>query len=178
MESRFKSTSGKMALFAVMTALTVVANLIMVPMPQPLAEYDLSPVLIYTLGVLMEPLLAGSTVAAAMALGVGYKMMIYGFPPVFVLGAVLARGSEAVLISLLIRWRRGATAKPNMRWEVAVMCIGAVWETAIFFALDWLLFGLGMAMVTLATIVDLVFIPIAVGVIVAIRRSFRVNEFS
>jgi hypothetical protein len=35
-----------------------------------------------------------------------------------------------------------------------------------------------MAMVTLATIVDLVFIPIAVGVIVAIRRSFRVNEFS
>src|SRR4030042_3934860 len=105
-------------------------------------------------------------------------MMIYGFPPVFVLGAVLARGREAVLISLLIRWRRGATAKQNMRREVAAMCIGAVWETAIFFALDWLLFGLGMAIVTLATIVDLVFIPIAVGVIVAIRRSFRVNEFS
>lgn len=46
MESSLNSTSGRIAFFAVMTALTTIANLIMVPMPQPLAEYDLSPVLI------------------------------------------------------------------------------------------------------------------------------------
>ncbi|MBM3291468.1 hypothetical protein FJY84_02190 [Candidatus Bathyarchaeota archaeon] len=51
MESKFITTSGKIALLAVMTALTVVTNLIMVPMPQPLAEYDLTSVMIYSLGI-------------------------------------------------------------------------------------------------------------------------------
>ena len=49
------SLSGRITFFAVMTALTTIANLIMVPMPHPLAEYDLSPVLIYTLGVMVDP---------------------------------------------------------------------------------------------------------------------------
>ncbi|MBN2334476.1 hypothetical protein JXL21_02880, partial [Candidatus Bathyarchaeota archaeon] len=80
MESRLKTTSGRIAFFAVMTALTTVANLIMVPMPQPLAEYDLSPVLIYTLGVLVDPVTAALIVAAAMMLGTGYKVMTFGFP--------------------------------------------------------------------------------------------------
>ncbi|MBA7622547.1 hypothetical protein ES703_29925 [subsurface metagenome] len=43
MESRFKTTSGKVALVSVMVAVTVIANMIMVPMPYPLAAYDLSP---------------------------------------------------------------------------------------------------------------------------------------
>ena len=55
MEKMLKSTSGKIAFIAVMAALTTLTNLIMIPMPQPLAEYDLSPVLIYTLGVLVDP---------------------------------------------------------------------------------------------------------------------------
>jgi hypothetical protein len=112
MESRFKSMSGKLALFTVMTAVTVVANLIMVPMPQPLAQYDASPILIYALGVLMDPLLAGATVATAMGIGVGYKMVTLGFPPVFVVGAMLVRGLEAILISALVRWRKGDPPRP------------------------------------------------------------------
>ena len=47
MESRFKTASGKVALFSVMIAVTVITNLIMVPMSYPLAQYDLSPVLIH-----------------------------------------------------------------------------------------------------------------------------------
>ena len=102
MESRFKSTSGKLALFAIITAVTVVDNIIMVPMPQSLAQYDAAPILIYALGVLMDPLLAGATVAMAMGIGVGYKMVTFGFPPVFVIGAMVVRGLEAVLISVLV----------------------------------------------------------------------------
>jgi hypothetical protein len=40
----------------------------------------------------VNPVLAGSLVAMAMALGVSYKMMIFGFPPVFVIGAMVVRG--------------------------------------------------------------------------------------
>ena len=178
MESRFKSTSGKLALFAIMTAVTVVANLIMVPMPQPLAQYDASPVLIYTLGVLMDPLLAGLTVAAAMGIGVGYKTVTFGFPPVFVIGAMVVRGIEAALISVLVRWRKGSAPKTVSRWEIVAMGIGCVWETFGFLSLDVFLFGPAMAMIDIATLVDLIFIPIAVGVMAAVRSRLGINRFT
>ena len=178
MESRFKSTSGKLALFAVMTAVTVVANLIMVPMPQPLAQYDASPVLIYALGVLMDPLLAGATVAAAMGIGVGYKMVTFGYPPVFVIGAMIVRGLEAVLISALVRWGKGNPPKTVSRWEIAVMCIGCVWETVGFLSLDWFLFGPGLAMLDVATLVDLIFVPISVAVVAAVRSRLGINRLT
>jgi hypothetical protein len=178
MESRFKSTSGKLALFAVMTAVTVVANLIMVPMPQPLAEYDASPVLIYTLGVLMDPLLSGLTVAAAMGIGVGYKMVTFGFPPVFVIGAMFVRGIEAALISILVRWRKGSAPKTVSRWEIAAMGIGCVWETFGFLSLDVFLFGPAMAMIDIATLVDLIFIPVAVAVVAAVRSRLGINRLT
>lgn len=173
METKFKSTSGKIALFTVMTAVTVVANLIMVPMPQPLAQYDLSPVLIYSLGVLMDPLLALMIVATAMGIGVGYKMVLYGFPPVFIIGAMLVRGTEAAFISYLVRIRKPGETIGVSRWETTVMGLGAVWETIGFYSIDYLLFGGGVATVTLLTIVDIVFVPLAVGVILGLRRSLK-----
>lgn len=123
MESRFKSSSGKLALFSIMTAVTVVANPIMVPVPQPLAQYDASPVLIYALGILLDPLMTGVTVAAA-------------------------------------------------------MCIGCVWETVGFLSLDWFLFELGMAMIDLATLVDLIFVPVAVAVVAAVRSRLGINRLT
>jgi hypothetical protein len=55
-----------------MTAVTTIANLIMLPMPQPLAEYDLSPVLTCTFGVLVDPLIAEGIIAGSMMLGTRY----------------------------------------------------------------------------------------------------------
>lgn len=161
-----------------MTALTVVTNLIMVPMPQPLAEYDLSPVMIYSLGVLLDPLLALLCVALAMGIGVGYKVALYGFPPVFIIGAMLVRGLEAGLISYLVRWRKQEELKPITSWEISAMVIGVVWETIGFYGLDWYLFGPGFAQVSLLTIVDAVFIPIAVAVVALVRRSYKINKLT
>ena len=158
---------------AVMTALTTLTNLIMVPMPQPLAQYDLSPVLIYTLGVLADPVTAGVTVAIAMGLGVGYKVMSFGFPMIFIFGAMLVRGLEAAFISWLVRWKNEETSSVTT-WEMIVMFLGAVFETVAFFVFDWYLFGWGVALTVLATIVDAVFIPVAIGVIVAIRKRMSV----
>jgi uncharacterized membrane protein len=176
MELRFKTLSGKVALFSVLVAVTVIANLIMVPMPYPLAEYDLSPVLIYTIGVLVNPPLAGVIIAVAMALGVGYKMVVFGFPPVFVIGAMVVRGVEASLISFIVRMKGPTDAKTVSKWEVVAMVVGAVWETVGFFLADWYLFGLGFAMTVLLTIVDAVFIPVAVGVIAAVRQRLSMQR--
>ena len=135
MEKMLKSTSGKIAFIAVMAALTTLTNLIMIPMPQPLAEYDLSPVLIYTLGVLVDPLTATVIVALAMMLGTGYKVMTFGFPIVFVFGAMFVRGLEAGLISTLVRIRKEETGTISMQ-GIAAMVIGVVFETVGFFVLD------------------------------------------
>ncbi|MCW4048718.1 MAG: hypothetical protein NWE89_03175 [Candidatus Bathyarchaeota archaeon] len=176
METRLKTTSGKIAFFAVMTALTTIANLIMIPMPQPLAEYDLSPVLTYTLGVMVDPVMAMLIVAVAMMLGTGYKVMTYGFPVVFVFGAMIVRGLEAGFISFLVRLREPKDTSSVTRWEIIVMVLGAVFETVAFFVFDWYLFGWGVALTVLATIVDAVFIPVAIGVIVAIRSRLGVKR--
>jgi hypothetical protein len=178
MESRFKSTSGKLALFTVMTAVTVVANLIMVPMPQPLAQYDASPVLIYALAVLLDPLMAGATIATAMGIGVSYKMITFGFPPVFVVGAMLVRGIEAILISYLVRMRKGDSSKTVSSWEITAMIVGCVWETVGFLSLDWILFGPGLALIDLATLVDLIFVPVTIAVVVAVRSRLGIYRLT
>ena len=174
MEERLKTSSGRIAFIAVMAALTTLTNLIMVPMPQPLAQYDLSPVLIYTLGILVDPFTAAVTIALAMMAGVGYKVMTLGFPAVFILGAMVARGLEAAFISWLVRTKKSEETMTVTRWEILVMGLGAVFETVAFFVFDWYLFGWSVALTVLATIVDAVFIPVAVGVIVAIRKNMGV----
>ena len=176
MESRFKTTSGRIAFFSVMVALTTVANLIMVPMPQPLAEYDLSPVLIYALGALVNPLMAAGIIATGMMIGTWYKVITFGFPMVFVLGAMVVRGVEAALISYIIRLKDPSDTRSVSSYEILAMVIGVIFETLGFFVFDWYLFGWAIALTVLPTIVDAVFIPIAIGVVAAIRRSLNVNR--
>jgi hypothetical protein len=43
-----------------------------------------------------------------------------------------------------------------------------------FFVLDWYLFGWAIALTVLPTIVDAVFIPVAIGVIAAVRGRLGV----
>jgi hypothetical protein len=173
---RFRSESGRLALFSVMVAVTTVANLIVVPMPQPLAQYDLSPILIYSLAVLMPPITSGLIIGLAQGIGTLYKTMVFGFPPVYVAGAVLVRGSEAVLISLIAGITSSKRSNRVTGWEIVAMIVGVVWETIGFFTADAVLFGIGPAMLSLLTIADAMFIPVAVGVVVAVRRTLNVKR--
>ncbi len=172
--SRFQSLSGRAALLSILIAITTLLNLIMIPMPPPLAEYDLSPILTYTVGVLLSPINAAIVIAIAQGLGTAYKAAIYGWPAVFVPGAMIVRGVEALLISVLARLRPPGEAVSKL--EVAAMIIGVLWETIGFFTADWILFGPGMAMITLMTIVDAIFIPPAIVVVAAVRRSLDVDR--
>ena len=169
--------SGRIAFIPVMIALTTVANLVMVPMPQPLAEYDLSPVLIYALGVLLDPLTAGLIVTVAQGIGTTIKALNFGWPLVFIPGAMGVRGIEAALISWICRLRKEATGEYGIsRLEVMAMIVGVVWETLGFTVADVILFGPGMAAITLLTVVDAVFIPVAITVVVVLRRVLRVHR--
>jgi len=47
-----------------------------------------------------------------------------------------------------------------------------------FLGLDWFLFGPGMAMLDLATIVDLVFVPVAIAVVAATRIRLGINRLT
>ncbi|MBN2334773.1 hypothetical protein JXL21_04385, partial [Candidatus Bathyarchaeota archaeon] len=87
---------------------------------------------------------------------------------------MLVRGLEAAVISVIVRIREPTRTGMVTRLEVLAMAVGVVFETAGFFALDWYLFGWAVALTVLPTIVDAVFIPVAVGVVVAVRRRLGV----
>ena len=59
--------------------------------------------------------------------------------------------------------------------EVAAMVIAVLVETAIFFFMDWGLFGLGMALITLGTLIDLIFVPIAYIVLKVVKKMCDVT---
>ena len=92
----------------------------------------------------------------------------------FVPGAMLVRGLEAALISVIVRMKPPVETKTVTKWEIIAMVVGVVFETLGFFVLDWYLFGWAIALTVLPTIVDAVFIPVAVGVIAAIRGRLGV----
>lgn len=175
-EIKFRSATSRLALFSVMVAVTIVANLIMVPMPTPLAEYDLSPILIYSIAILMPPITSGIAIGLAQGIGTFYKSMIFGWPPIFIVGAVLVRGFEALLISALVAFRQSNAGKGVTGWEIGAMAVGVIWETTGFFVADAILFGVGYAMISLLTIVDAMYIPVAAVVVATVRRVFRAKK--
>ena len=50
------------------------------------------------------------------------------------------------------------------------MVLGVVIETMIFFAIDFVLFGIGFAVFDFGTFVDLVFVPVTFAVLLTVRR--------
>lgn len=121
-------------------------------------------------------MMATIIIATAMMLGTGYKVMTLGFPIVFIPGAMLVRGLEALVISYVVRVKKPGETSTVSLWEILAMVIGVIFETLGFFVLDWYLFGWGIALTVLPTIVDAVFIPRAIGVIAAIRNRLGVNR--
>ncbi|MCD6563855.1 MAG: hypothetical protein J7K23_08100 [Thermoproteales archaeon] len=175
-EKLLKNKSSKIAFISVMSALTALMSLLLVPMPKPLAEYDLSPILIYAFGVLTDPLVAGLIIGIGEGIGTTIKTINFGWPLVFVPGAVIVRGFEAVLISYISQ-KIKQDDKAISRGEIVALIIGVIWETVGFTIADVILFGPGMAMITLLTIVDAIFIPVAIPLIVYIRKTFNVYRF-
>ena len=148
------------AMIAIMAALTAVLTAIIIPMPSPIGGFDSSTVLILALGILYGPALATPIISLGAFVGTLYLTMIYGYPLVFLPGIVAVRGSEAYLVGKL-----------RKRNELIALVIGPVWETIAFLIADIYLFGpAGIFVIT--TLVDLLWVPIAITVIAALRKVF------
>lgn len=62
--------------------------------------------------------------------------------------------------------------------EIAGMTLGVVVETAIFFAIDLFLFGIAFAVFDLGVLIDLIFVPITVAVLIGVRRFLNTKYLS
>jgi len=166
----FQRATVRTALMATMSALVAVTTMIAIPMPPPLSTITLAPIVILVTGIFMGPWLGFASSAIGSGIGffagasVGTIMVPPGFLYTFLWGIIIARAPMGFTIGLL--------RKTN---EVIAMIAGVLMETLIFFVADWYLFGFGVALITLGTLVDLIYVPISFGILKGLRKTLKIN---
>lgn len=166
----YERPTVRLALAAVMSALVAVTTMIAVPMPPPLSTITLAPIAIFVAGILMGPWVGlvssaiGSGIGFLAGASVGTILVPSGFLYVFLWGIIVARAPMGLGVGLL--------RKTN---EVLAMIIGVLIETAIFFIADLYLFGPAVALITLGTLVDLIFVLITFGLLRGLRKALKIT---
>ena len=183
--SRTPRPSVTLAVTAVFSALIAVGTTIIIPLPKPLAELTLAPAIYLALAVLLDKWTAFNATAIGSFIGETINGALYGYPLIYSFGIVWARAPEV----LIVAWAR----KRGPRALVAAMVGATVFETLAFFFSDWAfyLYGLfgyvcnnglvctnisdayALASLDLLTMLDVIFIPVALVIIRAGRPSFR-----
>jgi uncharacterized membrane protein len=164
------SQAKKVALTSILAALTAVTTITAVPLPPPLSTITLAPVIIFVSAILIGPSgglvssIIGSTVGYVAGTTIGTISSAGGLYYWYLFGIAFARGPMGLSVGLL--------RKKN---EIIAMISGVVVETLLFFALDVYLIGFWVALADFGTLVDLVFVPIALAVLVAVRRILDVT---
>ncbi len=177
--------SVTLAVTAVFAALIAVGTIIIIPLPKPLAELTIAPAIYLALAVLSDKWTAFSATAIGSFIGETLNGTLYGYPLIYSFGIVWARAPEV----LIVAWAR----KRGPKALVAAMVGATVFETLAFFFSDWAfyiygLFGyvcnsglvcanawdaFALASLDFLTMLDLVFIPVALVLIRVARPSFR-----
>ncbi len=173
---------------------TLISNLLFgVTLPPPLGEITAAPAFYMAIAVLFSRKVSFWSTAMGSAVGEAVSIFVLGqVPAVFALtfipGIVLARAPETLIIH---RFRDG-----TRRVLAFGMVLATIFETAVFFLIDWpvysftsfyctgptcgssgLVGGFLAAAPDFATIIDLVWLPVALILVVAAQRSFRVQHF-
>nr|MDO8112263.1 ECF transporter S component [Candidatus Sigynarchaeota archaeon] len=176
----------EVAVYAIFSALMVVLTLLLIPVPQPIQFIGFAPVLIYVLGILLKPWRAFVVCSVGSVIGQLLASMLlgdYATLPVYLLGAFVARGLEGLLISALEKYvvrMREPTMKQRYARELWILLIGGAWEFAGYYIVGGPYYLITSAITMdvsllwyLPVLIDLVFIPVAIAVIFAIRRNFQ-----
>ena len=162
------SRTRVLALTSVLAALIAVGTITSIPMPYPLAALTLAPIVIFVTSILLGP--AAGLVASVIGSAIGYSFgstigtIAGGFSYYFLFGIVFARGPMGFIVGLL--------RKKN---EIIAMILGVAIETLLFFGLDFFVLGFGYAIFDFGTLADLVFVPVAYGILVAVRRNLDIT---
>lgn len=153
--------------------------MIAIPLPKPLAELTLAPAIYLALAALTDRWTAFNAIAIGSFIGETLNGVIYGYPFIYSFGIVWARAPEA----FIVYWARNK----GTRALAAAMVVATVFETLAFFFSDWAFYyyglfsysvgpgqtPLGLASIDFLTMLDVVFIPVALVIMRAARPSFR-----
>ncbi len=170
-----------LAVTAVFSALIAVGTMIAIPFPKPLAEITLAPAIYLSLAVLADRWTAFNATAIGSFIGESINGALYGYPFIYSFGIVWARAPEALIVS----W----ASKRGTKTLVAAMVGATVFETLAFFFSDWAFYAYGLfqygnsnlglssgfaaASPDFLTMLDLLFVPVALVLIRAARPAFR-----
>ena len=159
-----------------------------IPLPAPLSEITFAPAIYLTLSVLFPRRVSFWSTAIGSALGEAINVLIFGSAPaafavIYIPGMIWARAPEALIMN---RFRRKSSL-----WLAVAMVIATVYETLAFFFPDWffysftffygaptgILAGLSLAAFDFGTLIDLIWIPVALLLIKAIRSALNAQFF-
>ncbi len=170
----------RIAVTSVFASIIALGTLLSFPAPPPLYEITWSPAIYLALAVLTDGYTAFSATAIGgfigEAINVAYKA---GGSPIYPFGMVWARGPEVFIVI----WG----ARKGRKWLAVSMVIATAFETLAFFFPDWLFYAyglfqysvasgssaLGLAAFDFGTLIDLVWIPVAFGIVYAAAPAFR-----
>ena len=173
---------------------TIISNVLFgITLPYPLGEITAAPAFYLALAVLFSRKVSFWSTAIGSAIGEIINIFVFGeAPPIwaltFIPGIVLARAPEVLIVQ---RFR------DRMRRLLAFgMVLATVYETAVFFLIDWpvysftafyciqpgcnssgLVQGFWLASFDFATLIDIVWIPVALILVVAAQRAYQVQHF-
>lgn len=165
---------------AVFSALIAVSTIFSIPLPPPLYEITWSPPIYMALSVLAGPWPAFDAIAIGSFIGESFNIATRGGPPIYILGIVWARAPEGLII--------GYFRKRGLLAITLAMIAATVFETLAFFFPDWAFYSYGIfygtgntglvpgfyaAFPDLFTMIDLVYVPIAIGLIKAGKKQFE-----
>lgn len=180
---------ARIGIFSALIALgTILTNgLLGVPLPPPLVEITAAPAFYMAIAVLFSrkvsfwSTLIGSAIGEFVNVVFGFAGVAAIFALTFVPGMILARAPEALIIN---RFRMR-----TIRWIAVGMVLATIYETIVFFMIDWPVYALTsfyqskvgivdafwLAFPDVFTMVDLVWIPVSIAIILAVRRAFNRN---
>jgi uncharacterized membrane protein len=153
-----------------MSALIAVTTLIAIPLPPPLSTLNLAPVIIFVVSILLGAPVGAAATAIGCAIGylagtsLGTILIPPGFVYIYLVGLMVARTPMALTTGFL-----------RKKSEIAGMTLGVIVETLIFFFIDFLLFGLAIAIFDFGVLIDLVSVPITVAVLLAVRKILNIR---
>jgi uncharacterized membrane protein len=179
--------SLRVAQIASFSALIVVGTSIArLPLPPPIYEITLAPAFYLAISVLFPRKVSFWSIALGSAIGEAINLVVTPAPLIYIPGIIWARAPEALIIYKFRDW--------TVQWITVAMVLATIYETVAFLVPDGLfysysLFSYGTAATGLTagfsyaffndifTLVDLVWIPVALGIVAGVRKTLNIRFF-
>jgi uncharacterized membrane protein len=177
--AQYGNRSKVIALSGVLSALVAVLTFIIIPFPPPVGGFDSSSILILSLPIILGPELGMAIVCVGEFVGTMFLLSVGGGLLYYLPGIVAVRGPEAYFVGKIARSRQFGRPEGGGITVLAVV-LGPLWETVGFIAANYYLYyllsgpegAIVVSLLLLTTLVDLVWVPLALLVMGATRRAF------